>query len=101
MYKKSSFVYYINIYDIYNNNYFFMRTFFIGLKELLLNIAFIVFYIMPLCVVSAVIYLILFLLAIGVGVPIVVALGLLGLSMYALFELKDYLNNRIYGRKQN
>ena len=37
-----------------------MRTFFIGLKELLLNIAFIVFYIMPLCVVSAVIYLILF-----------------------------------------
>ena len=78
-----------------------MRTFFIGLKKLLLNIAFIVFYIMPLCVVSAVIYLILFLLAIVVGVPIVIALGLLGLSMYALFELKDYLNNRIYGRKQN
>ena len=56
---------------------------------------------MPLCVVSAVIYLILFLLAIGVGVPIVIALGVLGLPMYALFELKDYLNNRIYGRKQN
>ena len=65
------------------------------------NIAFILFYIIPLCVVSAVIYLILFSLAIGVGVPIVIALGLLGLPMYALFELKDYLNNRIYGRKQN
>ena len=66
-----------------------MKTFFIRLKDFLLNIVFNVFYIIRFCVVSAVLYLILFLLAIGVGLPIAITLILLELPAYVISKIKN------------
>jgi hypothetical protein len=74
-----------------NNNYFFMRDFLIGLAKFLLSIAIAVLSI-PFGITSAVVCLALVVLVIGVGLPIAIALGLLGLPVYALYELKEYLN---------
>ena len=68
-----------------------MRDFLIGLAKVLLTIAIAVFYI-PFGIASLVVCLSLVALVIGVGIPIAIALGLLGLPFYALYELKEYLN---------
>lgn len=68
-----------------------MRDFLIGLAKVLLTIAIAVFYI-PFGIAALVVCLALVGLVIGVGLPIAIALGLLGLPCYGLYELKEYLN---------
>jgi hypothetical protein len=68
-----------------------MRNFLIGLANFLLIIAIAVLSI-PFGIASAVVCLSLVALVIGVGLPIAIALGLLGLPVYVLYELKEYLN---------
>ena len=68
-----------------------MRDFLIRLANILLSIAIAILSI-PFGVASAVVCLALVALVIGVGLPIVIALGLLWLPVYALYELKEYLN---------
>ena len=68
-----------------------MRDFLIGMVESLLDIAIAVFSI-PLCIAALVVCFRIVVLVIGVGFPIAIALGLLGLPVYALYELKEYLN---------
>jgi hypothetical protein len=73
------------------NKKIFMRDFLIGLANFLISISIAVLSI-PFGIASAVVCLALVVLAIGVGLPIAIALGLLGLPVYALYELKEYLN---------
>ena len=68
-----------------------MRDFLIGLAKVLLTIAIAVFYI-PFGIAALVVGLALVALVIGVGLPIAIALSLLALPAYALYELKEYLN---------
>ena len=68
-----------------------MRDFLIILAKNLLDIALAVLSI-PFGIAALVVCLILVGLVIGVGLPIAIALGLLGLPVYALYELKEYLN---------
>lgn len=68
-----------------------MGDFLIGLLKFLLDIAIAVLSI-PLGIAALVVCLLLVGLVIGVGLPIAIALGLLGLPVYALYELKEYLN---------
>ena len=68
-----------------------MRDFLIGLANFLLIIAIAVLSI-PFGIASAVVCMALVVLVIGVGLPTAIALGLLGLPVYALYELKEYLN---------
>lgn len=68
-----------------------MRDFLIGLVNALLSIAIAVLSI-PFGIASAVVCLALVVLVIGVGLPTAIALGLLWLPVYALYELKEYLN---------
>ena len=68
-----------------------MRDFLIGLANFLLYIAIAVLSI-PFGIASAVVCLALVVLVIGVGLPTAIALGVLGLPVYALYELKEYLN---------
>ena len=68
-----------------------MRDFLIGLANFLLSIALAVLSI-PFGIATLVVCLILIGLVIGVGLPIAIAIGLLGLPVYALYELKEYLN---------
>ena len=68
-----------------------MRNFLIGLAKILLYIALAVLSI-PLGITTLAVCFILVVLVIGVGLPIAIALGLLGLPVYALYELKEYLN---------
>lgn len=63
----------------------------IGLVKFLLDIAIAVLSI-PFGIVALVVCLVLVVLVIGVGLPIAIALGLLVLPVYALYELKEYLN---------
>jgi hypothetical protein len=74
-----------------NNNYFFMGDFLKGLVIFLLNIALAVLSI-PFGIASLVVCFLLVGLVIGVGLPIAIALGVLGLPVYALYEFKEYLN---------
>ena len=68
-----------------------MRDFIIGLAKFLISIAIAVLSI-PFGIASAVVCLALVVLVIGVGLPTAIALGVLGLPVYALYELKEYLN---------
>lgn len=68
-----------------------MGDFLIGLVKFLLDIAIAVLSI-PLGIAGLVVCLALVVLVIGVGLPIAIALGVLGLPVYALYELKEYLN---------
>ena len=68
-----------------------MGDFLIGLVKFLLDIAMSVFFI-PFGIASLVVCFILVGLVIGIGLPIAIALGLLALPVYALYELKEYLN---------
>lgn len=68
-----------------------MRDFLIGLANFLLIIAIAVLSI-PLGIATLVVCFVIVGLVIGVGLPIAIALGLLGLPVYALYELKEYLN---------
>ena len=68
-----------------------MGDFLIGLAKFLLSIAIAVLSI-PFGIASAVVGLALVALVIGVGLPTAIALGLLALPVYALYELKEYLN---------
>ena len=68
-----------------------MGDFLKGLVIFLLNIAIAVLSI-PFGIAALVVGLALVVLVIGVGLPIAIALGLLGLPFYALYELKEYLN---------
>ena len=63
----------------------------IGLVKFLLDIAIAVLSI-PFGIAALVVGLALVALVIGVGLPIAIALGLLALPAYALYELKEYLN---------
>lgn len=68
-----------------------MRNFLIGLAKFLLSIAIAILSI-PFGIASAAVCLALVVLVIGVGLPTAIALGVLGLPVYALYELKEYLN---------
>lgn len=68
-----------------------MRDFLIGLAKVLLTIAISVFYI-PFVIAYGVVCLALIVIVVGVGLPTAIALGLLALPVYALYELKEYLN---------
>ena len=68
-----------------------MRDFLIGLAKVLLTISIAVLSI-PFGIASAVVCLTLVVLGIGGGLPTAIALGVLGLPVYALYELKEYLN---------
>lgn len=68
-----------------------MRDFLIGLAKVLLTIAIAVLSI-PFGIATLVVCLILVGLVIGVGIPIAIALGVLGLPVYVLYELREYLN---------
>ena len=68
-----------------------MRDFLIGLAKFLISIAIAVLSI-PLGIATLVVCFVIVGLVIGVGLPIAIALGLLGLPVYALYELKEYLN---------
>lgn len=63
----------------------------IGLVKFLLDIAIAVLSI-PFGIASLVVCLALVVLVFGVGLPTAIALGLLALPVYALYELKEYLN---------
>lgn len=68
-----------------------MRDFLIGLANILLSIALAVLSI-PLGVTTLVVCFVIVGLVIGVGLPIAIALGLLGLPVYTLYVLKEYIN---------
>ena len=68
-----------------------MGDFLIGLAKFLLSIALAVLSI-PFGIASLVVCFLLVGLVFGVGLPIAIALGVLGLPVYALYELKEYLN---------
>lgn len=68
-----------------------MRDFLIGLAKVLLTIAIAVLSI-PFGIATLVVCLILVGLVIGVGIPIAIALGVLGLPVYVLYELREYIN---------
>ena len=68
-----------------------MRDFLIGLAIFLLSIAIAVLSI-PFGIATLVVCFVIVGLVIGVGLPIAIALGVLGLPVYALYELKEYLN---------
>lgn len=68
-----------------------MGDFLIGLANVLLSIAIAILSI-PLGIATLVVCFVIVGLVIGVGLPIAIALGLLGLPVYALYELKEYLN---------
>jgi hypothetical protein len=63
----------------------------IGLAIFLLDVALALFSI-PLGIATLVVCFIIVGLVIGVVIPIAIALGLLGLPVYVLYELKEYLN---------
>ena len=68
-----------------------MREFLIGLANALISIALAILSI-PLGIATLVVCFVVVALVIGVGLPIAIALGVLGLPVYALYELKEYLN---------
>ena len=68
-----------------------MGDFLIGLANVLLSIAIAILSI-PLGIATLVVCFVIVGLVIGVGLPIAIALGVLGLPVYALYELKEYLN---------
>ena len=68
-----------------------MKDFLIVLANFLLYITLAVLSI-PLGVAVLVVCLLIVGLVIGVGLPIAIALGLLGLPVYVLYILKEYLN---------
>ena len=68
-----------------------MRDFLIVLANFLLYITLALLSI-PLGVAVLVVCLLIVGLVIGVGLPIAIALGLFGLPVYALYILKEYLN---------
>ena len=68
-----------------------MGDFLIGLAKFLLNIAIAVLSI-PFGIAALVVCLALVALVIGVGLTTAIALGLLALPVYALYELMEYLN---------
>ena len=68
-----------------------MGDFLIGLANFLLSIAIAVLSI-PFGIAALVVGLALVVLVIGVGLPTAIAVGLLALPVYALYELKEYLN---------
>ena len=68
-----------------------MRDFLIGMAIFLLDIALAILSI-PLGIATLAVCFILVVLIIGVGFPIAIAFGMLGLPVYALYMLKEYLN---------
>lgn len=68
-----------------------MGDFLIGLANVLLSIALAVLSI-PLGIATLVVCFVLVGLVIGVGIPIAIALGVLGLPVYALYMLREYIN---------
>ena len=68
-----------------------MGDFLIGLVNVLLSLALAILSI-PLGIATLVVCFVLVGLVIGVGLPIAIALGVLGLPVYALYVLREYIN---------